>query len=418
MKNIFSSWFALQQWKKILIAMILGIIIGLLIGDKALYLKPIGTLFINAIRMMMVPVIFTAIVCSIFSIEEPKKMRRIGAKAFGLFALTMTIASMVGLTVATLIAPGDGISIPLTQTQQHLGQLPSIAEMLINLIPTNPILAFSSGNILQILIFSLLLGLSINLSGEAAEPVKKVFNAFYVVILRLTSMIMSFSPYGVFALMAVTAGEYGLETLLPLFKLILTGYLACALLGVIYAISLRFISKISPIHFYKNISNALIFAFTSSSSTATLPISIRCAVDNLKISPNVAGFLLPLSATLNLNGLAIYLSIAAVFAANLYGVHLELAQYATLLVTVVLTSMGAGGLPGSALIVMGAVMSSIDLPLGAIPIIAGIDRMIDMAMTVGNVTGGLFTTVSVARSEAEISAIPQNTSTDTLLPSS
>ncbi len=401
--SLFSMWFTLQPWKKVLLAMVTGTILGLIMGDKALYLKPIGTLFINAIKMMIVPVVFTAIVCAILSINDAKKMRRVSIKTLLIYAISMTVATVIGLSVATLFAPGAGLTLPINASDMNIGKMPTFAEALVNLIPTNPITAFATTNILQILIFSVFMGISINLAGEPAEPVRSFFQALSAVVFKLTALVMSFAPYGIFALMAATAGEYGAQALLPLMKLVLSGYVSCLLLGLLfYTLSLSLFARLSPLRFFQGIANALILAFSSSSSTATLPVSVRCAEENLGISRGIAGFLLPLGTTLNLNGLAIYLSISTVFAANIYGMHLTFMHYVTLLVTIVLTSMGAGGIPGSALIVMGAVMSAIGLPLGAIPLIAGIDRIIDMGMTATNVAGDLFATVIVAKSEKEL----------------
>lgn len=403
LKSFFAPWFRLPAWKKILFAMFAGIVIGLLMGDKALYLKPIGSLFINAIKMMIVPVVFTAIVCAILTMSDPQKMRRIGIKTLCLYAISMAIAAMIGLVVATWIAPGTGLILPVTGNEIKPGVMPSASDMMLNLIPTNPLVAFSTTNILQILVFSIFIGISINLAGKPAEPIKNFFQSLFHVVFKLTAIVMSFAPYGIFALMAATAGEYGMDALLPLLKLILAGYLSSLLLFLLfYAFALSIFVRLNPLRFFRGIANALILAFTSSSSTATLPVSFRCAEENLGVSRGISGFLLPLGTTLNLNGLAIYLSITTVFAANIYGFHLTFTHYLTLLVTIVLTSMGAGGIPGSALIVMGAVMSSIGLPLGAIPLIAGIDRIIDMGMTATNVAGDLFTTVIIAKSEKEL----------------
>lgn len=402
-KNIFTYWFELQSWKKILIGMIAGIILGLVLGNDATYLKPIGILFINAIKMMIVPVVFVAIVCAILAMNDTKQMQRVGIKTICLYMMSLAIASILGFCIATIISPGVGLSLPLSPADTNIGHIPSFADVLVNIIPTNAITAFSNANILQILVFSIFIGISINLAGKPAEPVKHFFQALSAVVFKLAALVMSFAPYGIFALMAATMGEFGAQALIPLCKLIFTIYLSCFLLFIFfYAITLKFIAKLNPLRFFQGIASALLFAFSSSSSTATLPVSVRCAEENLGVSRSIAGFLLPLGTTLNLNGLAIYLSVSTVFAANIYGIHLSPSHYVTLLITIILTSMGAGGIPGSALIVMGAVMSSIGLPLGAIPLIAGVDRIIDMATTTTNVAGDLFTTAIIAKSENDL----------------
>lgn len=395
----------LPMWQKILFAMVAGTFAGLLLGPKANCLKPIGSLFINAIRMLIVPVIFTASVCAVLSMSDFRKMRRVGIKTFSIYFISMAVAAAIGLIVASIIIPGKGLSLPAQEVTTKISTMPSWGEIISGLIPSNPISAFVEGNILQMLVLALLLGISINSLGEKGQCAKNFFKNALPVVFKLTSTVISFAPYGVFSLMACAAGEYGMATMLPLLKLIMAAYVSDILLFVLfYCPGLVFISRTNPLHFFKNISEALLFAFSSSSGAATLPISLRCAENNLGINKQLAGFLLPLGVSFNMNGLAIYVSIATIFTANIYGVHLGLAQYAILITTIVFTSMGAAGIPGSALIVMGAAMTAVGLPLGAIPLIAGVDRIIDMAQTTTNVAGDLFSAHLVSASEKEMTS--------------
>ncbi len=411
-KSILYFWFVLKPWQRIILGLLLGIATGLIFGQKATYLKPIGSLFINAIHMMIAPVVFTAIVCAVLTMHDPHKMRRIGTKTILLYTACMIVAASIGLGVGTLIAPGHGLQ-PLPGDPGSVAKaVPSLSELIINIIPANPVAAFAAGNILQILVFALILGIAINMAGEKSQPVADFFRAFSGVVFKLTAIVMSFAPVGIFALMAWVTGEFGMGALIPLMKLVATVYFCCLLHCVlVYAGSLAAL-KLEPRHFFKGAVDAILMAFSTSSSAATLPVTMRCAEENLGISKGVSGFLLPLGTTLNLNGLSIYLGVATVFAANMYGVHLSLAQYVTVVVTIVLTSMGAGGVPGSAIIVMGAVMSSVGLPLGAIPLIAGVDRLNDMAQTTTNVLGDLYAAVVVARSEKELNLKVYNSSND------
>lgn len=403
-KNIWQSWLSLKPWQKIIFALFTGIAAGFLLGHKAIYLKPIGSLFINAIHMMIVPVVFTAIVCAVISMHDPQKMRRIGIKTIVLYACSMAVAASIGLLVATVIAPGSGLhSMAANATLSPAGALPTFTDAIINMVPANPVGAFANGNILQILVFAVVLGVAMNLAGAAAQPVVNFFRACSAVVFKLTGIVMSFAPYGIFALMAWVTGEYGLQALIPLMKLVGTVYLCCGLLMLFfYVATLLIFARLNPVRFFKGIVNAMLLAFTTSSSAATLPVTIKCAEENLGVSKSIAGFLLPLGTTLNLNGLSIYLGVATVFAANMYGIHLNFAQYLTIVFSIILTSMGAGGVPGSAIIVMSAVMSSVGLPLGAIPLIAGVDRLNDMAQTTTNVTGDLYAALMVAKSENEL----------------
>jgi len=412
-KSILQRWFRLKPWQKIIAGLLLGITVGLVFGEKATYLKPIGSLFINAIHMMIAPVVFTAIVCAILAMHDPHKMRRVGGKTILLYAICMIVAAAIGLGVGTLIAPGRGLH-PLPGDPSSLpSAVPSLGELITNFIPANPVAAFATGNILQILVFAIILGVAINMSGEKGQPVANFFKSFAAVVFKLTAIVMSFAPYGIFALMAWVTGEFGMAALIPLMKLVATVYFCCLLHCIIvYAGTLATFVKLNPRHFFKGAVDAILMAFSTSSSAATLPVTMRCTEENLGVSKGITGFLLPLGTTLNLNGLSLYLGVATIFAANMYGVHLSLVQYVTVVISIVLTSMGAGGVPGSAIIVMGAVMSSVGLPLGAIPLIAGVDRLNDMAQTTTNVLGDMYAAVVVAKSENELNMRIYNSAND------
>lgn len=393
-----------ESWQKIIFSLVLGIFVGALLGPKADYLKPVGTLFINAIHMIIVPIIFTSIVCAILSMDDPKKMGRIGIKAILIYTFSMIISAAIGLGVSAVIAPGEGLlQVGAHTIAPQIGAAPTLVDTIVNMVPSSPAGAFVSGNILQILVFSVFLGIAINLSGEKGLPVANFFRSFSSVAIKLTQMVMRFAPIGIFALIAWVCGVYGLHTLIPLIKLVGTVYLCCILLAIFYySVVLVLFVRMSPLRFFKGILSALLFAYSTSSSAATLPVTMRCAEDNLGISKKLSGFLLPLGTTLNLNGLSIYLGAATVFAANMYGIHLGPLQYITIAISIVLTCMGAGGIPGSGIIVMGAVMGSVNLPLGAITLLAGVDRLNDMAQTTTNVMGDLFTATVIAKHEKEI----------------
>lgn len=401
-KLLYKSISSIQPWQKIIVAILLGAACGLFFGPKTHFLQPIGILFIHAIQMMVVPVVFTAIVCAVISIEDLNKMRRLAFKAIGLYTLSMAVSATIGLTVANLVAPGSGLTLG-SGTSAAATSAPTLMEAFTNIIPANPVAAFASGNILQILVFALILGISINLAGEKGKLVADFFKSFSSVTIRLVHLVMKFAPLGIFSLMAWVAGEYGLTALLPLIKFVCTVYLSCILLTIFfYGLTLLCYVRMNPLHFFRHIRDAMLIAFSTSSSAATLPVTMECAEKKLGIPKTLSGFLLPLGTTMNLNGLSIYLSVATVFAANIYGVELTFSQYLTVVITIILTSMGAGGIPGSAIMVMSAVMGSVGLPLGAIPLIAGVDRLNDMAQTTTNVTGDLYSALVIAKSENEL----------------
>jgi Na+/H+-dicarboxylate symporter len=313
----------------------------------------------------------------------------------------MMISATIGLTTATLLAPGLHLTI-LQHTSSQLNVLPNWQNIIVDLIPESPIKALADGNILQILVFALIFGCAINAAGEPAKPIAEFFRACSIVVNKLVMMVMSFAPIGIFALIAVVSGEFGLAALASLLSFVFSVYLSCFILLVLFSLILFLGLRLDPRLFFKGAISALLLAFTTSSSAATFPVTIQCAEKNMGIPHHLAAFLLPLGSTLNLNGLSIYLGAAVVFAANLAGVHLSIAQYLMVAVTISLTAAGAGAIPGSAIIVMGAIFSSVGIPLSAIALIAGVDRLNDMAQTATNVAGDLFATTLVAEHEKAI----------------
>ncbi|QGP56391.1 C4-dicarboxylate permease [Piscirickettsia salmonis] len=394
-------WRCLKAWQQVILALILGALFGFAFKSSAEFLKPLGDLFINGINMIVMPLVFIAIVSAITSVGDGNKMRRVGLRAIVVYAITMILAAMIGIGVAVLVQPGLGLahahSLQQAPELQHI-QWQSFVS---NLIPANPLRAFVDGNILQVIVFAALLGIALRRAGEKAAPVINFFQAFTHVVFRLAGLIISFAPYGVFALSAWMFSQFGLSVLWSLIKLIFVVYLACLLhMAIVYGGGLRLMG-IKPLAFFKKIRYPLSIAYTTSSSAATLPVSIEVTATELKVPREIAQFLLPLGANFNLNGLSIYVSAATIFAANFYGVHLHIADYITLVLTIVLTAMGAAGVPGSGVIVMGAVMSSLGLPLGVIPLVAGVDRLNDMMQTMTNVAGDVFATTVVAKQEQE-----------------
>lgn len=403
---IIKSWFKLPQWKQIIIGLILGIMTGLLFKTKATYLLPIGTIFINAIQMLVAPVVMTAIVCAVIAVKDLNKMGTMVIKALTLYGVTMAISATLGILIANSL--GIGFDFPMDKNIIQAAVAPqklTLGEILTNFVPKSAVAAFSTNNVMQILFFALIFGIALRLSGEGGKPIRELFLSLSEVVFLFAKIVVGFAPYGVFALIAYVTGQYGINVILPLIKMVIAVYISCAILIFIVFSIFLIVNKINPIIFFSQITEPLIMAFTTSSSAATLPVTMRCARNNLNINQSISDFLLPLGTTLNLNGLAIYLSVAAVFAANMYGITLNLEQYITLIITIVFTCAGAAAIPSSALIVMSAVMSSVGIPLTAMPIIAGVDRFNDMAQTMTNVTGDLFATTLIAKSENMLGAV-------------
>lgn len=392
----------LDLWKKILIGMILGVVVGAILGEKAELIKPLGTLFINAIKMLIVPLVFCSLVVGITSMKDIRKMGRISIKTIVIYLVTTAIAIAIGLILSTLLHPGDGLDV-MQKAAVEGKAAPSLVSTIVGLIPTNPVGALASGNILQIIVFAIGLGVALAMIGKKGEAAISVFESLAEAMYKLTEIVMKFAPIGVFALMAWVAGKYGLTVLLPLVKVIGTVYLGAAIIIVVfYSLLLKSVGRLNPIHFLKGIKNPLAIAFTTSSSSGTLPATIKASRDELGVSKSVASFVLPLGATINMDGTALYQGVCAVFIAQAFGVDLAFYDYITIILTATLASIGTAGVPGAGLVMLSLVLTSVGLPLEGLSIVAGIDRILDMARTVVNVCGDMMVSTLVAKSEGEL----------------
>ncbi len=402
--NLFMRLRSAPMWQKIIAGLVLGIVTGVTFGARTEVLKPIGDAFLNALHMIIVPVILSAVVTAVTSVADFSQMRRVTTKAFVIYLGFLLVATLLAIFVGNLFQPGVGISMPSVDPMaiQIPVTPPNALQILVAMIPSNPFAAFVDANILQIVVFGIILGIAINLSGEQGKPLATLFASMSKVSMYLTQIIMYFAPIGVYALIAWTFGQFGLSALLPLVKFIVALLVTCLLLvGLVYGlISMVYLRK-SILHFFSKISPAITFAISTTSSGATLPVSIKCAEEGLKVPSAIANFMLPLGCNFNLAGLAIYLTLAVIFTANVTGVVLEPASYITLISTVILTTMGAGAIPGSGIVVMSAVISTMGLPLVALPLIAGIDRINDMIQTATNVISDIFAAHLVAESEMQ-----------------
>ena len=404
-------------WQKIFIGLVLGLATGLIFGESAQALKPIGTLFINLIKMLIVPLIFVTLVSGIIAMDDLKKMRRIGMRTFFIYIGTTAVAITIGLGFSILLEPGAGISLAAAK-DVTVKASPALIDTFLNIVTKNPVASFANGNILQIIFFAIMLGISINLAGEKAKPVADFFNGFSEAMFKMTHIIISYAPIGVFGLMAWVSATYGMDLLLSLGKVILVVYLASIVHSIVtFGGILAFFAKLSPIRFFKGIISAQAVAFTTTSSSGTLPVTTDNVVNNLGVSKSVSSFVLPLGATINMDGTALYQGVCVVFVAQAFGVDLTFANYVTIIATATLASIGTAGVPGAGLIMLSLVLSSVGLPLEGIAIIAGIDRILDMARTTVNVTGDAMVSVLIAKSENELdtniyNAKVLNTNTD------
>ena len=399
MSKTFLSKIAL--WKKILIGLVLGVAVGAFLGADAEYIKPLGTLFINAIKMLIVPLVFCSLVVGVTSMQDTKKMGRIGFKTIAIYMFTTAIAISIGLGIGTVMEPGEGLNMVAT-SDVVAKEAPSLVDTLLAMVPKNPIGALAAGNILQIIVFALGLGIALTLIGEKGKPVVRVFESFAEAMYKLTEIVMSFAPVGVFALSAWVAGKYGLDILLPLAKVIAAVYVGC-ILHVLFVcgglVSIK--AKLNPVRYFKGIRDAQMVAFTTTSSSGTLPVSMRCAHEKLGVSRSISSFTLPLGATINMDGTALYQGVCALFIAQAFGIDLSGADYITIVLTATLASIGTAGVPGAGLIMLSLVLSTVGLPMEGLAIIAGIDRILDMARTSVNVSGDLMVSLLIGKSENE-----------------
>jgi len=399
-------WKSLTLWQQVLIGLVLGVMAGLVLGEHAeTWLKPLGTIFLNMIKMLIVPLIFISLVCGITSMQDPSKMGRIGLKAFFMFLLTTAFAISFGLFMGAIFQPGVGFEIAGSIAPTPKSN-PGPVATLLGIIPTNPFSAFATGKVLQIIFFAIFVGVSINLVGKKADPLKRLFESAADVVYKMTAIVMAVAPIGVFGLMAWVAGKFGIDVLYSFTKVIVAVYVACILHAFVIIGGLAAIlGRISPVKFFKGITAAQAVAFSTTSSSGTLPVTMRCVQDNLGVSKSISSFVLPLGATINMDGTAIYMGVASLFVAQAVGVDLTMSQYATIVLTSTLASIGTAGIPGAGLIMLSLVLTSVGLPLEGVAIIAGIDRVLDMARTTVNVTGNTMVALVVARSENEVTEV-------------
>nr|WP_178082574.1 dicarboxylate/amino acid:cation symporter [Pseudomonas sp. AOB-7] len=389
-------------WQQILVGLALGVAVGMLFKSGAQALAPIGALFLNAIKMLIVPLVFVSLVAGITAMSDSAKLGRISVKTIAIYLITTAFAVSIGLAFGALFSPGEGMHM-VASGSEEAKQAPSLVQILVGLVPTNPVTAFAEGNILQIIVFAIALGVSMNLIGDKAAPAVKLFDSLAEVFYKLTDLVMRLAPIGVFALIAGVVAAHGIEVLLPLASVIGVIYLASiAHMLLVYGGLIGGLARLSPLRFFQGIAPALAVAFSTSSSAGTLPVSIECARKNLGVSQGVAGFVLPVGATINMDGTAIYQGVLALFIAQAFGVDLNAGQYLMIILTATLASIGTAGVPGAGLIMLGLVLTSVGLPLEGVALIAGIDRILDMARTTVNVAGDLMTTTLVGSSEQEL----------------
>lgn len=397
----------MQLTTKIFIGLALGIVLGIILQPNPdianNYVKPFGTLFLNLIKLVIVPLVFCSLVVGTCSMDDVRKLGRIGGKTMAYYLFTTAFAVTIGLVLANVTNVGGGYTIPIDAKAPEIAAAPNVVDTLLNIIPSNPLKALVDGNMLQVIAFALIIGAGIIGIGEKGKNLKNFFDSFAEVMYKIIAVVMEFAPIGVFALITPVVAQNGPSVLLPLLKLIIVVYAACALHAIFtYSSTVWGLAKVTPLQFFKGISPAMVFAFTTASSSATLPINMKCTEENLGVPKSICSFTLPLGATVNMDGTAIYQGVCAFFIAQIYGIDLPISAQLTIILTATLASIGTAGVPGAGMIMLGMVLQSVGLPIEGIAIIAGVDRILDMMRTMINITGDSACSVIVAATEGEL----------------
>lgn len=388
---------------QILIAFVIAIVAGMIFGPDIKIVQPLGDLFLRLIQFIIIPLILSSLIVGVASTGNMKTLGRIGGKTILYYLATTFIAVGIGLFAALLFSPGTGVDISTSGEIPEATETGGFINVLLEIIPTNPLASLSGGNILQVIFFSLFLGLGITMVGKKAEPVYRFFDGLAEIMYKITWIVMKLIPIGIFGLLAPIIGEYGLSVLLPLIKLVSVVAAACIVhVLVTYSIAVKTLGKMNPVQFFKGIAPASLVAFSTQSSSGTLPVTIKCSEDNLGVSKKISSFVLPLGATINMDGTSLYLSVAALFAAQAYGIELTFTQILMIVLIATLGSIGAAGVPGAGLVMLTLVLTAVNLPLEAIALIAGVDRFMDMFRTAVNITGDASAALVIQSSEGEL----------------
>ena len=400
---------------RILIGMVAGFVVGSLLHvvalapehwfrlvavDGVLYIG--GQIFLNSLKLLVVPLVLVSIVCGASNISDGATMGRVGGKALGLYLFTTAAAITLALTVALLVSPGEGID-PGEVGQYQVREAPSLRQTIIDIFPSNPVSAMAQGQMLQIIVFALLLGIAVAHSGSAGARVKSLFEDFNEVIMKLVTMLIALAPYGVFCLMATLFTDLGWSSIGALAAYFLT--VAGVLLlhaTIVYPTLLVLLGRVSPLTYLKKMREPMMVAFSTSSSGATLPVTLETVEKRVGVKNEVASFVVPLGATINMDGTAIMQGVATVFIAQAYSIPLDFTDYLMVILTATMASIGTAGVPGVGLIMLTMVLTQVGLPAEGIAMIIGVDRLLDMMRTVVNITGDGTVATIVGRSEGKL----------------
>ena len=379
---------------QILIALVLSVCAGLVLGPDGLpfvnkWIAPVGTIFINFIKMMIVPVVTCSLIAGVTSLGgDSKKLGRISAKTICLYLITTAVAIVLGFAVAGIIQPGVGLDIA-GKVAPKVKEAPTFMQVLVNMVPTNPIDAMAKGQILPVIIFALLVGIGITqLDEKRSRFLMDLYDAGAEVCYKIIAMVMKFAPLGVFALLLPVVCKNGPKVLLPLLSVILAVAIGCTLQCIlVYSTLASTMGGVNPVKFFRGMSEAMMLAFTTCSSAAALPVNMKNCQEKLGLSREVTSFVLPLGCTINMDGTALYMGVCSLFVANAFGVNLTTSDMIMIVFTGTLASIGTAGVPGAGLIMLAMVLQAVQLPMEGLALVAGIDRVLDMFRTCVNITG-------------------------------
>lgn len=394
---------------KIMIGFVLGIITGLIMKEKASMFAFLGTILTNMLTMVVAPLVFCVIVVAIANIGDTKKIGRIGLKTVVIFLLTTLFAIFIGLVLANAFNIGSGVIIELPETVTEATTETTVVDTIVNIVPKNIFAALSNNDLLKIIFFALLLGFALLKMGEKGQKLLNAFKLGQEAMTTLVSIILKFTPIGVFGIMANVVGNIGIEILIPYAKAIVALYLACIIYLVVVqaGIVVGGFGKISPIRFLKEMREPMAFVFAACSSVANIPVNLRAA-KRLGVDDDTANFVIPLGAVVNMNGTAIYQAIAVIFTAQVYGIDLTIADQVMVMLTATLAAIGTAGIPGSGLVMLTIVLGAAGLPMEGVALLAGIDRILNMGRVVPNIVGDTATAIVVAKSEGTLNALEES----------
>lgn len=401
----------LSLTKKIFISMFLGAILGILIQSISSdfikntiilngFVKVLSDIFLSSIKMIVVPLVFISLTCGAASIENIRKLGRVGIKTFSFYILTTCIAITIGVILALTVKPGLGLDMShLLISQPTISQDKSFIDIIVGIVPTNPFESLIKGDMLQIIFFSILLGISISLIGKKAEIVKKAFESLNEVIMKIVQIVMYFAPIGVFALMTNTFATIGFSAMLPLIKYMLVIFFALVIHSLfIYGGMFKIFTRLSIRPFFKKFIKPASIVFSTASSNAALPVTLE-TINEMGVDNSISSFTIPLGATINMDGTAIMQGVAAIFISQVYKIELGLPAILTIILTATLASIGTAGVPGVGMVMLSMVLQSVGLPIEGIGLILGIDRILDMCRSTVNTMGDCICTIIISKSE-------------------